>query len=175
MALKFLGTIKRTKGFRGDFVISGIPKGLIPFPEGTEIGIGFSESFVSYHTLKNWKNENSSSVILIEGIKSEIEAEKLINKGVFIEEDLIKYEDDGLYLVDELIGCKVYDFITKEHIGELWDIYFTPANDIWIIKSDEGELPIPVIDDVVKKVDIKKRRIEIELIPGLIDLWESKS
>lgn len=62
---------------------------------------------------------------------------------------------------------------TKELLGELKDVMILPGNDVWLITLPDGELPIPVIKDVVKKVNIADKHIEIELIPGLMDIISS--
>jgi 16S rRNA processing protein RimM len=48
-----------------------------------------------------------------------------------------------------------------------------PANDVWLMKYNNMEIPIPVIDDVIKKVDIKNKEIYVELIDGLMELGEN--
>ena len=45
-----------------------------------------------------------------------------------------------------------------------------PANDVWVMRTDKAEIPLPVIDDVIKSVDIEKKEIRIELMDGLMDL-----
>ena len=45
-----------------------------------------------------------------------------------------------------------------------------PANDVWVVKTAQGDVPLPVIDDVIKKVDIAKKQIEVFLIEGLMEL-----
>ena len=42
------------------------------------------------------------------------------------------------------------------------------ANDILVFNSNEKELLIPLIDDVVKFIDIKNKKILIKIIPGLL-------
>ena len=52
------------------------------------------------------------------------------------------------------------------------DVYILPGNDVWIVETEKGELPIPFVDKVVKIVDLENQRIEIELIDGLEELIE---
>ena len=171
MSLMLIGTIIRSRGFHGEFVVDGIVRGMIPFQSADTVSIGYSKNFADKFILKSWKNDGNKAFVSVENILSDTDAQKLVNKGLFVEESMLKYEEDGLYAVDELISCKVFDINTGETIGELSDIYFTPANDVWIIKNETGELPIPVTDEVVKHVDIKNKKIEIVMIPGLEELF----
>jgi len=54
------------------------------------------------------------------------------------------------------------------------DVLNLPANDVWLVETEKGELPLPYIKDVVKRVDIENKRIEINLIDGLTDLIKNE-
>ena len=61
-----------------------------------------------------------------------------------------------------------------EKIGTVMEWWTMPANDVYLIRTETGELPIPVIDDVVKSVDFRKKRIHIVMIDGLRDIEQKK-
>lgn len=42
------------------------------------------------------------------------------------------------------------------------------ANDVWVVnRKGQDDLLLPVIDDVIKKVDLKNQKVTIELMEGL--------
>jgi len=45
-----------------------------------------------------------------------------------------------------------------------------PANDVWLLRGEFGDVPLPVIEDVIKKVDLVERKIWIEMMDGLLDI-----
>jgi 16S rRNA processing protein RimM len=50
------------------------------------------------------------------------------------------------------------------------EILQTNANDIWVIRGKLAkDLLIPYIDQVVKEINIKEKKIIIQPIPGLLD------
>ena len=56
------------------------------------------------------------------------------------------------------------------NLGEIIDILTPGANDVWVIKGEEGkEILIPYIEDVVKQIDIINKKVNIEVMEGLID------
>src|SRR5699024_3159331 len=73
------------------------------------------------------------------------------------------------YYYHEIIGCEVIS-TEDEEIGTI-DYTLAPgANDVWVVKNDAGkELLIPYIPDVVKDVDVEKKRVIIEVMEGLFD------
>jgi len=76
---------------------------------------------------------------------------------------------EGRYFVAELLGCEVFDAKDPSvRYGVLSDVTETGANDVWHIQTPEGnEILIPVIDDVVKAVDVEAGRVEIVMLEGL--------
>ena len=45
-----------------------------------------------------------------------------------------------------------------------------PANDVWLVQTPKGNLPIPVIDQIIIKRNMESKSIEIFVMPGLMDL-----
>jgi 16S rRNA processing protein RimM len=81
-------------------------------------------------------------------------------------EQLSELEEDEFYYY-EVIGCTV-ETVDGEEIGEIKEILSPGANDVWVIKRNGNkDLLIPYIEDVVKNVNIKEKRITIELLEGL--------
>jgi len=60
-------------------------------------------------------------------------------------------------------------------LGNITEILTAESNDNYVVKGDEGEILIPAIEDVVKSIDLNKRRIVIEAIPGLLSLNQKKA
>ena len=48
-------------------------------------------------------------------------------------------------------------------------ILFLPANDVIVVKDRDKEYLIPLIDDIIKLIDIKNGIIKIEIVPGLLN------
>jgi 16S rRNA processing protein RimM len=82
--------------------------------------------------------------------------------------DLLELEDDQYYY-HEIIGCSV---VTEdgETLGTVTDILTPGANDVWVVTRPEGKpVLLPVIDDVVLKVDVAAKQILVYIMEGLID------
>ena len=55
-------------------------------------------------------------------------------------------------------------------IGVVKEIMETGANDVWIVQRDgQSDALIPMIDDVVKSVDVDAKLITIDALEGLLD------
>ena len=103
------------------------------------------------------------------GIDTIEEAEKLKNLQIKIDSDNIGELEENEFYFHEIIGCEVFDENNKT-LGEIVEILTPGANDVWVIKAENGkEILIPYIEDVVKKIDVTNKRIDIEVMEGLID------
>ena len=75
--------------------------------------------------------------------------------------------EDTYYIVD-LIGLDVYSD-KNEYLGKIEDVFPTGSNDVYVVKDNLGkQILIPAIAEVVKKVDLKNKKMVIKIIPGLI-------
>ncbi len=77
---------------------------------------------------------------------------------------------DGVYFIADLIGLDVYDIETNAPIGVIADVFNTGSSDIYDVKRDgKKNLLIPVIDDVVKEIDMENKRVFVYMMEGLDD------
>ncbi|MDB4868448.1 MAG: rimM [Cohnella sp.] len=75
---------------------------------------------------------------------------------------------EGEYYVRDIVGCNV---VTEdgESLGTITDILTPGANDVWVVKRPVGkELLLPVIDDVVRDVDVAAKTVKVHLMEGLL-------
>jgi 16S rRNA processing protein RimM len=81
---------------------------------------------------------------------------------------------DGEYYHHQLIGLRVVTG-EGETIGTVTEILETGASDVLVILPESGpEVLIPVVDSFIKGVDLNRREITVQLIPGMI-MEEAKS
>jgi len=54
-----------------------------------------------------------------------------------------------------------------EKLGTIVDIFETGSNDVYVVKRAGKEILVPALKSVVKAVDLKARRMEVDLPEGL--------
>ncbi len=104
----------------------------------------------------------------IKGYDSIDAAETLRNKVVYVNRNQMNLEE-GAYLIQDLIGCSVFDIDSNAFLGKISDVSKTGANDVWHIENDGREYLIPKIADIVKLVDIDNEKVMIKPIKGIFD------
>ena len=70
------------------------------------------------------------------------------------------------YRVKDLAGCEVVT-IGGELLGTLRDVLPTGSNDVFVVGEGPAEILIPALKGVVIRIDLEKRRIEVDLPQGL--------
>ena len=71
------------------------------------------------------------------------------------------------YLHD-LIGLQV-ETTDGQQLGELREVLFTNANDVYVVGGPAGEVLLPALRDVVLQVDLATQRMVVALPDGLLD------
>jgi len=96
-------------------------------------------------------------------------AEALRGAGVWIESAQLAVLPAGEYWAFQLIGCEVEDAAGRS-IGRVREIRGTGAQDILVVDGAGGaEHLIPAVREWWREVDLARRRIVVELPPGLLE------
>ncbi len=101
------------------------------------------------------------------GIDNIDSCENLRDRIIYIDREDASLNDG--YFIQDIIGCRVIDVETGRVYGEISDVSTTGANDVWHIKKGEQVYLIPVIDEVVKSVDIDNETVIIKPLKGIFE------
>jgi len=95
------------------------------------------------------------------GISDRNSVEKLRDVLHYSEVDIdeLGFEEDD-YQVLQLIGCKAY-LVDGDLLGEVTEVLNLPGQDVLSIKSENGEVLIPFVHQLVPIVDIKAKRMTV--------------
>lgn len=107
-------------------------------------------------------------LLKLKGIDTIEEAEKYRNCYIKInradEDDL----PQNTYYIVDLLECEVFSVEGKK-LGKVEDVFPTGSNDVYVVKNEDGkQILLPAISSVIKNVDIKNKKIIVELIEGLV-------
>lgn len=164
-----VGTIVNTHGIRGEVKIMAITD----FPEnrfkkGVELQIETKQGLVPM-TVQSSRLHKNMWLVLFEGITNINEIEKYKTDDIYVASDERQELEDDEYYYDEIIDSRVVD-LTGSVIGIVSEIMTTGANDVWVVKREgQPDALIPMIDDVVKSVDVDNKLITIDALEGLLD------
>lgn len=119
------------------------------------------------------QSRGRQAIFHFEGSDSIDDAEKLVGFEVQIPLGQRMQLPSGSYYVTDLMSCEVRDQ-TGTLIGTVRDVQFTgeaiSGTPILVLDSPQGELLIPLAQEICTSIDIAARRIEVVLPEGLLDL-----
>lgn len=164
-----VGKIVNTHGLRGEVKVVA----WTDYPEDFE---NIEYVYVKNKTadeklhISSIKYQKNNLIIKFSEIKDINKAEKYKNLTLYAEREMLGELPEGVYYIADLIGAEVLDE-KGEKLGVIADVFNTGANDIYDVKRDgKKNILIPVIDDVVKEIDIDRKIVRIEMMEGLDEL-----
>nr|MBN2278593.1 16S rRNA processing protein RimM [candidate division Zixibacteria bacterium] len=108
-------------------------------------------------------------VARVKGIDSPEQARKLTGLYVHIKGAELEELPEGNYYYFDLIGCRVEDIGGKK-LGEIIEVEYFPANDIWVVEGPEGKRHMfPAVRQFIEKVDIEKKLVILNPPEGIFD------
>lgn len=107
-------------------------------------------------------------ILKFKGIDNINDVEKYRRAPLLVSrKNAVRLEKDE-YFVADLIGLRVRDEDEAE-IGSLEDVIATGANDVYVIRLDDGrELLLPAIRQCVLDVDVAGGFIKVHILEGLV-------
>lgn len=113
------------------------------------------------------KPHTGTALIKFHGIDNRSQAEDLVGDELFIARQALPDMEDDAHFWFDLIGMAVYT-AENEYLGQLESIIETGSNDVYVVQDGKREVLIPALESVVLEVDIKTKRMLVELPEGLI-------
>lgn len=119
------------------------------------------------------QSRGGQAIFHIEGSNSIMDAEKLVGLEVQIPLAERMPLPLGSYYISDLIGCEVCEKDGVE-VGIVREVLFTGENiagtPLLAVNSAQGEILIPLAQEICTRVDTDARRIEVVLPEGLRNL-----
>lgn len=159
-----IGQVVNTHGIRGELKIQPWCDDPAVYDELEYIYISGSK-----YVIEKTRLHKNCIIAAVEGIDNINDAELLKNRIVTIEREVLGEPPEGSYYIADLLGLDVICDNGKK-LGILEDVIHTGANDVYQV-AREGKKPalLPVIDDVVKEVNIDGGYVTVSLMKGLVD------
>lgn len=120
------------------------------------------------YTVKSVNAQKNMLLMSLEGIDTQEEAETLKNEYLYIPRDPNEKLQKDTYYICDIIGCDVISIDDNSFVGKIVDVFNTGANDIYEVKTENSSICLPAIFDVIKKIDIKQKKVYVHMMEGLM-------
>ena len=163
-----IGQIVNTQGLKGEVRIYPYTDDVKRFDELKKIYVEIDNAKIKLD-IKSVRYYKNLVIAKFNNIDTIEDAMKYKGKYIFIdEEDKLDLPEDTYYIAD-LIGCMVINNDTQSQVGKVVDVFSTKANDVYVVKTEEGrEILIPAIKNIIVSIDIKSKKIIVNNLEELI-------
>lgn len=163
-----IGKIVNTHGLRGEVKV-------VPWTDSpddfSDLGCVYIKTKSEYEklTITNVKFQKNNVIVKFKEYNDINEILKHKNAVLYADRNDLGELPEGVYYIVDLIGLDVYTE-ADEYVGKIADVFNAGASDIYDVKREgKKNLLLPVIDEVVKNVDIKGGRVTVNIMEGLDD------
>jgi 16S rRNA processing protein RimM len=164
-----IGTVVRAHGVRG----------LVRVRASSDALLALARVFVDgrEHAVEHAQAERGDFLVKLAGVADRDQAEALRGKTLeALREELPALGDGELYAAD-LVGCQVYD-AQGIHLGAVTGSFPGGGHEVLEVKLPDGDgrtFLLPLIEPIVREVDVGERRIVCDPPEGLVDLDRAES
>ena len=152
-----VGRIIKPAGLKGQIAV----KSLTDFPDRfAPTSVVFLQG--SPRVIKESRPGKGRWTISLEGVDALEDAERLRGELLTIPESEVHSLPEREYYQFQLLGLKVFN-ASGEHLGEVTDVLETGSNEVYVVTKENKELLIPAVADFVLEVDVKGKRMVVDI------------
>lgn len=163
-----IGKIVNTHGLRGEVKVVPWTDSVEDFEYISSVYIKIKNEYKKL-TISSVKYQKNNVIVKFKEYSDINEILPYKNFVLYAERDELGELPEGVYYIVDLIGLEVYTE-SGEFVGKIADVFNAGASDIYDVKREgKKNLLLPVIDEVVKNVDIKGGKVTVHIMEGLDD------
>jgi len=163
-----LGRLGKTHGVRGELRFSPYAFPCPTLQQGLRVSLQQVDGQVCQLTVASIRQHVPFLLIRFEEVASLDQARELRNATLSVEEQWISPLGEGEFYYYQIIGFKVFT-TAGERLGHIVQVFFSGGHDVWVVRQGQKEYLIPVVDEIVRSIDIPGGRVIIEPIEGLLE------
>lgn len=165
----YLGKITKKHGFKGNLILHLETDEPELYQNMESVFIETNGMLVPFFFETIGPHSKNKLLVKFEDLTPE-EAEKLVNRSVWLPLDTLPELKDDAFYYHEIIGYKVIDS-RKGEIGLIKNVNDSGIQALFEIDFDGKQILIPVVDDWILEVNKDEKFIRIETPDGLIELY----
>lgn len=163
-----IGRIVGSHGYKGTVKVEPLTDFLQRFKDLKKVKL-YKAKKIEEMTVESCSPYKGLLLMKLQEISNKEEAQSYHNALLCVDEDEVYPLPKGYYYHFQLVGLAVHD-TKKGYLGTITGILETGANDVYVVDSPTyGEILIPAIKEVILRVDLEAREMQVKLLDGLLD------
>ena len=166
----YLGKIVKKYSFKGEVLLKLDTDQPELYEHLEALFLDINNSLIPYFVDKSQLHKSNLLRLKFEDVSSEIDAEQLLKKEVYLPLALLPKLEGNTFYYHEIIGFHVVDE-NFGSVGLISGVNDSTAQVLLEIDRNGTEILIPLNDDIIRVVDRNKKTVTVHTPPGLIDLY----
>ncbi len=168
MTLYRIAKILKSHGVRGELKILPLTPYLSAIDTEAEFYLECGNRTTRPVRIRNLNQQATMTLLELSGVESREEADALKDCYLCAYKEQLPALSADEYYVYELVGCRVTD-TSGQLLGTAAEIQSGTAQDLMVVTTPENKtFSVPLVRAFIKKIDMEKKMIIIEPIPGLL-------
>lgn len=165
----YFGRVVKTKGIKGEIGIFMDVDEPVLYRSLDAFFIERKRDLIPF-LIQTLDIEGNKATVKLEGINSIEEAEMLTGCPIYLPLALLPALKEDQFYYHEIEGFEMIDQHAGR-IGTIKEVMDIPRNPLFVVQHGEKEILIPVMDEIIEKIDRKEKKIYISAPEGLIDIY----
>ena len=165
-----IGKIVATHGLGGDVIMTHVTGSKSWLKKGYVLFVALrKDSHIPFFVSNIKTATNVEMVLHLEDTDTVEAAKKLIGREVFVKDEVLA----GAGAVDSPLLWIGFELQDKAHglLGIVQDVFQTPTQWLAEVMYQGKEVLIPLVEPVLKKVDIPKKVVYVDMPEGLLEVY----
>jgi len=165
----YLGKIVKKYSFKGEVILKLDTDEPDIYENLDAVFLDLGDKLLPFFIENSLLQKGNQLRIRFEDINNESDADTILKTDVYLPLNLLpKLEGDQFYF-HEIIGFILED-VNFGEVGKITSINDKTAQDLFVVEKGDSEILIPMIDDFIKKIDRKNKKVIVETPEGLIQM-----
>ena len=165
----YLGKIVKKYSFKGEVILRLETDQPEIYEDLNTIFLDLGKNLVPYFIERSLFQKGNHMRIQFEDVYSEAEADAILKTDVYLPLDMLPELSGNKFYFHEVIGFMLED-VNFGEIGRIDSINDATAQPLFVTKTKDSEILIPMTDDFIKKIDRKQKKVWVETPEGLIEM-----
>ena len=166
----YLGKIVKKYSFKGEVLLKLDTDQPELYEHLDALFLDINNSLIPYFIDKSQLHKSNLLRLKFEDVSSEIDAEQLLKKEVYLPLALLPKLEGNTFYYHEIIGFHIVDE-NFGSVGLISGVNDSSAQVLFEIDRNGIEILIPLNDDIISSVDRTNKTVTVNTPPGLIELY----
>lgn len=148
-----VGRVTRAHGIGGEVAVQSLTEVESRYAKGSVLRLEDGRTL----TVTSSRPHRDRVLVRFHEVPDRTAAERLRGAVLLVPVSEVPAAPEHAFWIHELIGL---DVVTEEgeRVGTVRDVLSNPANDVWVVEGERGDVLIPAVRDAIVSVDREARR-----------------